>query len=161
MIGSDTTMCFSNVSNFANSRRVSSLSESSRRVDIDFSEIEAEKNCRICHLGLESDSQEFEAFITLGCSCKDDLSIAHKSCAETWFHIKGDRTCEICHSIAQNVHGTEEIPQPSSPTEASSHARSEEAQRFCHDRHVFFCLLAFLIFIFVISVFFNFIWPSS
>ncbi|KAL4386351.1 hypothetical protein GQ457_09G030190 [Hibiscus cannabinus] len=35
--------------------------------------------------------------------CKDDLAAAHKHCAEAWFKIKGNRTCEICGSTARNV----------------------------------------------------------
>lgn len=50
-----------------------------------------ERDCRICHLGLESDSQESGVPIELGCSCKDDLAAAHKNCAEAWFKIKGNR----------------------------------------------------------------------
>ena len=49
-----------------------------------------EKECRICHLTLET-NQEAGAFIVLGCSCKDDLAAAHKQCAEAWFKIKGNR----------------------------------------------------------------------
>ncbi|CAL4960434.1 unnamed protein product [Urochloa decumbens] len=49
-----------------------------------------EKNCRICHLGLDSAAAESGAGIVLGCSCKDDLSRAHKQCAETWFKIRGN-----------------------------------------------------------------------
>ncbi|KAG8077063.1 hypothetical protein GUJ93_ZPchr0006g45459 [Zizania palustris] len=51
----------------------------------------AEKNCRICHLGLESAAPESGASITLGCSCKGDLSYCHKQCAETWFKIRGNK----------------------------------------------------------------------
>ena len=51
----------------------------------------AEQNCRICHLGLESTAAESGAGITLGCSCKGDLSYAHKQCADTWFKIRGNK----------------------------------------------------------------------
>lgn len=50
----------------------------------------AERDCRICHLGLEGNSQEHMAPIELGCSCKGDLGYAHKQCAETWFKIRGN-----------------------------------------------------------------------
>ncbi|MBA0572276.1 hypothetical protein Golob_002629 [Gossypium lobatum] len=50
-----------------------------------------EKDCRICHLGLESNSHEFGVPIQLGCSCKDDLAAAHKLCAEAWFKIRGNK----------------------------------------------------------------------
>lgn len=51
----------------------------------------AERNCRICHLGLDTAAAESGAGIVLGCSCKDDLSRAHKQCAETWFKIRGNK----------------------------------------------------------------------
>ncbi|EMS60604.1 hypothetical protein TRIUR3_23118 [Triticum urartu] len=57
----------------------------------------AEKNCRICHLGLESAAAEAGAGITLGCSCKGDLSYSHKQCAETWFKIRGNKSGDISH----------------------------------------------------------------
>lgn len=50
-----------------------------------------EKDCRICHMGLETESHESGPPIELGCSCKDDLAAAHKHCAEAWFKIKGNR----------------------------------------------------------------------
>uniref|UniRef100_M8BH33 Uncharacterized protein n=1 Tax=Aegilops tauschii TaxID=37682 RepID=M8BH33_AEGTA len=34
---------------------------------------------------------ESGAGITLGCSCKGDLSYSHKQCAETWFKIRGNK----------------------------------------------------------------------
>ena len=49
-----------------------------------------ERDCRICHMGLESESHESGVPIELGCSCKDDLAAAHKHCAEAWFKIKGN-----------------------------------------------------------------------
>lgn len=50
-----------------------------------------ERDCRICHMDLESDSHESGVPIELGCSCKEDLAAAHKHCAEAWFKIKGNR----------------------------------------------------------------------
>ncbi|KAM7256142.1 hypothetical protein ACFE04_011883 [Oxalis oulophora] len=72
------------------------------------------RDCRICHLGLvnnkngleEEEEEEYGgAPIHLGCSCKGDLAAAHKKCAETWFKIKGNMTCEICGATALNVGG--------------------------------------------------------
>lgn len=80
------------------SGRCSSVSECSVEVEIESGVPEikvhldkVERECRICHMGLESDSHESGVPIELGCSCKDDLGSAHKNCAETWFKIKGDR----------------------------------------------------------------------
>jgi hypothetical protein len=80
------------------SRRVSSVSDCSVEVGIvnGVPEIKVhlskvERDCRICHLGLESNSHESGVPIELGCSCKDDLAAAHKQCAEAWFKIKGNK----------------------------------------------------------------------
>ncbi|KAI9115946.1 hypothetical protein K1719_012876 [Acacia pycnantha] len=67
-----------------------------------------DRECRICHMGLESDKNVYGVPIELGCSCKHDLATAHKLCAETWFKIQGNRTCEICHSVARNVFASNE-----------------------------------------------------
>lgn len=50
------------------------------------------KDCRICHMGLD-ESPGFA--IELGCSCKDDLAVAHKGCADQWFTIKGNKSVII------------------------------------------------------------------
>lgn len=84
------------------SRRVSSVSSSDCSVEIEsevqeieikvhLSKVEGERDCRICHLGLESNSHESGSPIQLGCSCKDDLAAAHKQCAEAWFKIRGNK----------------------------------------------------------------------
>lgn len=54
-------------------------------------EAKVEKDCRICHLGLESGGRDSDVAIELGCSCKEDLAAAHKQCAETWFKIRGNK----------------------------------------------------------------------
>ncbi|KAF8046638.1 hypothetical protein N665_3563s0004 [Sinapis alba] len=89
------------------SRKVSSsvMSSSSEMDDDDATTAAAEKDCRICHLGVV----EGGGAIELGCSCKDDLAVAHRQCAETWFKIKGDKICEICQSVARNVGGANEM----------------------------------------------------
>ncbi|CAH8361728.1 unnamed protein product [Eruca vesicaria subsp. sativa] len=71
------------------SRSVSSLSDDSEK-----------GVCRICKLEVGSNGQ---GLIELGCSCKGDLAFAHRQCAETWFELKGNEVCEICHSDARNV----------------------------------------------------------
>ena len=54
-----------------------------------------ERDCRICHLSLESSSPSSGIAIELGCSCKDDLAAAHRHCAETWFKIKGNKSVPL------------------------------------------------------------------
>ncbi|KAL6123628.1 hypothetical protein ACLB2K_076147 [Fragaria x ananassa] len=66
------------------------------------------RDCRICHLSMDATNHESGIPIELGCSCKEDLAAAHKQCAEAWFKIKGNKTCEICGSTARNVAGVNE-----------------------------------------------------
>ncbi|KAI4302700.1 hypothetical protein MLD38_038418 [Melastoma candidum] len=78
------------------SGRVSSVAASECSVEVvevkvHLSKVERERDCRICHLGLESNSHESGMPIELGCSCKDDLGAAHKNCAEAWFKIRGHK----------------------------------------------------------------------
>lgn len=78
--------------------RDSSASDCLSEVDLESGVLEGKlhldgktrRDCRICHLGLESNGPENGAAIDLGCSCKGDLGGAHKKCAETWFKIKGN-----------------------------------------------------------------------
>uniref|UniRef100_A0A0E0KX94 RING-CH-type domain-containing protein n=1 Tax=Oryza punctata TaxID=4537 RepID=A0A0E0KX94_ORYPU len=39
----------------------------------------------------------------LGCSCKNDLALAHYACALKWFITHGSTVCEICGNVAVNV----------------------------------------------------------
>ncbi|TXG47645.1 hypothetical protein EZV62_026939 [Acer yangbiense] len=76
---------------------------------------DGERVCRICHLSSEQLSETASdnsvcttttvELIPIGCGCKDDLGIAHIHCAEAWFKLKGNRSCEICGQIAKNIAG--------------------------------------------------------
>lgn len=123
----------------------------------------AEKNCRICHLGLESAAAESGGGIALGCSCKGDLSYSHKQCAETWFKIRGNKTCEICSSIACNVVGigdSEFIEWNESNTTTAVQALPAETPRFWQGHRFLNFLLACMVFAFVISWLFHFNVPG-
>ncbi|WVZ98799.1 hypothetical protein U9M48_044182 [Paspalum notatum var. saurae] len=124
----------------------------------------AEQNCRICHLGLESVAAESGAGITLGCSCKGDLSYAHKQCADTWFKIRGNKICEICSSTATNVvHlGDPEFSDQWSETNniAAVQAPQAETRRFWQGHRFLNFLLACMVFAFVISWLFHFNVPG-
>lgn len=51
-------------------------------------------------LGLD-DNQD--RLFELGCSCKNDLALAHYACALKWFISHGSTVCEICGSITKNI----------------------------------------------------------
>ncbi|XP_076890399.1 uncharacterized protein LOC143541462 [Bidens hawaiensis] len=106
---------------------------------IDCSVGDQSKDCRICHLSLVG-GDAFE----LGCCCKNDLAAAHKHCAETWFKIKGNKTCEICNSIVTRGGG-----------------RGGFGGGGCINGHrLLNFILACLVFAFVISWLFHFNIPS-
>ncbi|CAH9126467.1 unnamed protein product [Cuscuta epithymum] len=77
-------------------RRISSVSsECFVEVDLEApskeeAKLHSKKDCRICHLSIDLESQESGVIFELGCSCKNDLAAAHKHCAEAWFKIKGN-----------------------------------------------------------------------
>ncbi|XP_059667896.1 uncharacterized protein LOC132313227 [Cornus florida] len=135
-----------------------------------------ERDCRICHLTLESSNSESGVAIELGCSCKDDLAAAHRHCAEAWFKIKGNKTCEICNSVARNVFATNEIESSQHRNETNvtaTNAVSEpvnsapapvpfavDTRSRLNGHRILNFILACLVFAFVISWLFHFNIPS-
>ncbi|XWS74870.1 hypothetical protein CRYUN_Cryun01aG0035300 [Craigia yunnanensis] len=157
--------------------RGSSVSEtSSLEVDLESGVTETkvqlakvERDCRICYLSLDPTNQESGVPIELGCSCKEDLAAAHKQCAEAWFKIKGNRTCEICGSIARNVAANEmEMMEQWNEANDSSTAaaaapvtiHAAETRNFWQGHRFLNFLLACMVFAFVISWLFHFNVPS-
>ncbi|XP_020572714.1 uncharacterized protein LOC110019416 isoform X2 [Phalaenopsis equestris] len=41
--------------------------------------------------------------VNLGCSCKNDLALAHYACALKWFISHESTICEICGTVAKNI----------------------------------------------------------
>ncbi|XP_071734482.1 uncharacterized protein [Rutidosis leptorrhynchoides] len=140
-----------------------------------------ERDCRICHLSLDltntsdDNNQDFEDGngipMELGCSCKDDLAAAHKHCAEAWFKIKGNKTCEICGSIAQNVAGANEAElmeqwnesndaMSAAPVPGGTTTTTSDTHNFWQGHRFLNFLLACMVFAFVISWLFHFNVPS-
>ncbi|XP_009374323.2 E3 ubiquitin-protein ligase MARCHF2 [Pyrus x bretschneideri] len=122
-----------------------------------------ERNCRICHMGLEGGGGTDSGSgvpIDLGCSCKGDLGAAHKQCAETWFKIKGDTTCEICGVTAFNI-SSEQINESNATAATSASVPAApmilvETRTMWHGRRIMNFLLACMILAFVISWLFHF-----
>lgn len=159
------------------SRRASSASVCSVEVGVvdgELSEIKVhldkvERDCRICQLSSESSNPESGIVIDLGCSCKNDLAAAHKSCAEQWFKIKGNKTCEICNSVARNVfsgneaESTEQSNETNNATTTaavSAPVSSADSRSFWQGHRFLNFLLACMVFAFVISWLFHFNVPS-
>ncbi|KAE8718080.1 hypothetical protein F3Y22_tig00110020pilonHSYRG00548 [Hibiscus syriacus] len=157
-----------------------SSSSSSPEVDLESGVVEpkpylvkeTERDCRICHLTLDPTNHESGVPIELGCSCKDDLAAAHKHCAEAWFKIKGNRTCEICGSTAWNVVAAVTDTDTTEPwneandstvavaatVPATIHAAG--TRNFWQGHRFLNFLLACMVFAFVISWLFHFNVPS-
>ncbi|XP_037488311.1 uncharacterized protein LOC119366646 isoform X2 [Triticum dicoccoides] len=57
-----------------------------------------------CATDIESGHlQRQDDVVNLGCSCKNELALAHYACALKWFISHGSTVCEICGNVATNV----------------------------------------------------------
>ncbi|CAO2825589.1 unnamed protein product [Amaranthus hypochondriacus] len=135
------------------------------KVNVHLSKVE--RDCRICHLSLDGSNPESGFPIELGCSCKEDLAAAHKHCAEAWFKIRGNKTCEICGSTARNVVGVNEVELTEQWNEANDNSTATaapphpaETRHFWQGHRFLNFLLACMVFAFVISWLFHFNVPS-
>uniref|UniRef100_A0A0D9WBL2 RING-CH-type domain-containing protein n=1 Tax=Leersia perrieri TaxID=77586 RepID=A0A0D9WBL2_9ORYZ len=58
----------------------------------------------VCTTDLESGPLHHQDHLMdLGCSCKNELALAHYACALKWFISHGSTVCEICGNVATNV----------------------------------------------------------
>uniref|UniRef100_A0A7C9D812 RING-CH-type domain-containing protein n=1 Tax=Opuntia streptacantha TaxID=393608 RepID=A0A7C9D812_OPUST len=137
------------------------------KVSVSVHSVKVERDCRICHLSLDASNPESGLPIELGCSCKDDLAAAHKQCAEAWFKIRGNKTCEICGSTARNVVGVNEVEMTEQWNETNETAATTgapphpvETRHFWQGHRFLNFLLACMVFAFVISWLFHFNVPS-
>ncbi|KAF5481526.1 hypothetical protein F2P56_002168 [Juglans regia] len=117
--------------------------------------LDAEKDsCRICHLSSEQLSRT-TSLIQLGCSCKGELGISHRHCAEAWFRSKGNRLCEICGETAKNIAAIEDTRlilgmNGIRPVMASTRNSSESEITCSRRRHFKEFLVACLILAFIL-----------
>lgn len=58
----------------------------------------------VCATDVESGPlHQQDDLMDLGCSCKNELALAHYACALKWFISHGSTVCEICGNAASNV----------------------------------------------------------
>ncbi|WVZ87820.1 hypothetical protein U9M48_034396 [Paspalum notatum var. saurae] len=58
----------------------------------------------VCATDVESGPlHQQDHLMDLGCSCKNELALAHYACALKWFISHGSTACEICGTVAANV----------------------------------------------------------
>ncbi|KAL6844282.1 hypothetical protein ACP4OV_025955 [Aristida adscensionis] len=58
----------------------------------------------VCAADVESAPlHQQDHLVDLGCSCKNELALAHYACALKWFISHGSTVCEICGNVAVNV----------------------------------------------------------
>ncbi|KAG8066844.1 hypothetical protein GUJ93_ZPchr0004g38572 [Zizania palustris] len=58
----------------------------------------------VCTNDVESGPlHQHDHLMNLGCSCKNELALAHYACALKWFVSHGSTVCEICANVAANV----------------------------------------------------------
>ncbi|KAJ8531529.1 hypothetical protein K7X08_026963 [Anisodus acutangulus] len=121
---------------------------------------DCQRVCRICHLSTyEADEKNLVDLIELDCGCKGELGFVHSHCAETWFKLKGNRVCEICGEVAQNVTGVSDnrfIEEWIDARSAASGTGSTETSRGCwHGQPFCNFLMACLVISFVLPWFFR------
>ena len=76
--------------------------------------------CLICLDPLTPEDFSSGAAMRLECSCRGDLALRHRACAEKWSEVKGDRRCDVCRSVVENL--PEPPPRPPRSTEEGNQA---------------------------------------
>lgn len=115
---------------------------------------DAESVCRVCHLSSDSRSNSGD-LINIGCSCKEDLGIAHRQCAEAWFKIRGNRLCEICGETAKNVVGVGDAVFLEEWNDRDADNSSGESTRCWRSRPLCNFLMACMVVAFILPWFFR------
>ena len=76
--------------------------------------------CLICLDPLTPEDFASGAAMRLECSCRGDLALRHRACAEKWSEVKGDRRCDVCRSVVENL--PEPPPRPPAAAEEGGQA---------------------------------------
>ncbi|XP_055828250.1 uncharacterized protein LOC129896394 [Solanum dulcamara] len=120
---------------------------------------DCQRVCRICHLSTSEAEKNLVDLIELGCGCKGELGFLHSHCAEAWFKLKGNRVCEICGEVAQNVTGVSNnrfIEEWNDARSTASGTGSTETTRgYWHGQPFCNFLMACLVISFVLPWFFR------
>eukprot|EP00252_Welwitschia_mirabilis_P024342 TRINITY_DN7185_c0_g1_i1.p1 TRINITY_DN7185_c0_g1~~TRINITY_DN7185_c0_g1_i1.p1 ORF type:complete len:344 (+),score=81.76 TRINITY_DN7185_c0_g1_i1:282-1313(+) len=115
---------------------------------------DGEHVCRVCHLNSEGRPGSSD-LINLGCECKDDLSLAHRHCAEAWFKIRGNRVCEICGETANNIVGSVDAQFMEEWNERDVAFMEHEDRRCWRRQRLCNILLGFMVIAFILPWFFR------
>lgn len=102
---------------------VQTAGKASAKDEVEEAISEEEAVCRICMDSLTEDHGEI---LKMECRCRGEMALAHKECAFKWFGIKGDRVCDVCGSVVQNIPVT--VVRYSGHEQTVSHSRSIDAQ---------------------------------
>ncbi|BDA48648.1 hypothetical protein COCOBI_12-3290 [Coccomyxa sp. Obi] len=75
--------------------------------------------CLICLENLTAEDFECGEAMSLDCQCRGELALRHRTCAEKWSRVKGDRVCDVCKSTINNL---PEVTPPAPGTDGGSEA---------------------------------------
>eukprot|EP00884_Botryococcus_braunii_P006267 jgi/Botrbrau1/15641/Bobra.4_1s0026.1 len=65
--------------------------------------------CLICLENVGPEDFESGEAMQLDCACRGEMAVRHRSCAEKWSKVKGDRVCDVCKKEIKNL---PELPPP-------------------------------------------------
>lgn len=92
--------------------------------------------CLICLEQLAPEDFENGEAIILECQCRGDMAMRHRTCAEKWAHVKGNRICDICKTVVKNL--PEVTPRaPDSASTQNGNNSFDESDAARNNAHLF------------------------